>query len=69
MIEETYQKRIKICKDCPLFSENLKRSGWDSLRVDEHCTDCGCTLSAKGRCLSCKCTKDKWLAVIENENE
>jgi len=35
--------------------------------MDEHCTDCGCPLDAKTKCLSCKCPKDKWLAVATEE--
>jgi hypothetical protein len=56
-----------ICKKCPMFSENRKLEGWNTLRMDEHCTDCGCTLSAKARCLSCKCPMDRWLSVLNEE--
>lgn len=58
---------MEICKGCPLFSENKKKEGWSTVRLDEHCTDCGCTLSAKARCLSCQCPKEKWLAVVTHE--
>ncbi len=39
--------------------------------MDEHCTDCGCTLSAKGKCLSCECPLEgenkKWGPVVTYE--
>jgi hypothetical protein len=35
--------------------------------MDEHCTDCGCTTSAKNRCLSCKCPKEFWFPVTTQE--
>lgn len=49
------KERINICKACPYHSDNV-----DSIRIDEHCTACGCTLSAKTACLSCMCPKGKW---------
>lgn len=71
MIENVYQERIKICRDCPFFSENKKKTGWKTRRHDEHCTDCGCTSSAKNRCLSCECPLEgeekKWRAVTTQE--
>lgn len=65
IIESTHIERITICRECPknsLFNPNL--------RGDEHCTECGCNLALKTRCLSCKCPLDKWLALItEEDNE
>lgn len=59
---------MEICKECPLFSENKKKlTDWTTKRPDEHCTSCGCTLSAKARCLSCECPLKKWLAVVSQE--
>ena len=71
LIERVYEERITICRGCPLFSENKKKTGWTTLRFDEHCTDCGCTSSAKNRCLSCECPLEgeekKWNAVTTQE--
>jgi len=37
--------------------------------VDEHCVECGCTLSAKTKCLSCSCPLEQWKAVITETQE
>lgn len=57
--------RLSICNTC------LKHSKFHStpLRPDEHCTECGCTLSAKTACLSCECPLKKWEAVISQQQE
>jgi hypothetical protein len=39
------------------------------VRPDEHCTNCGCTLAAKTRCLSCECPLKKWMAVVKTHEE
>ena len=42
-----------------------------SIRPDEHCTKCSCTLSAKTACLSCECPLmvPKWKAVLTEDEE
>ena len=58
-------ERIQICRDCEFHS-----SKHASIRIDEHCTDCGCPLSAKTKCMSCDCPKSFWKAhVTDDENE
>jgi len=64
LITKTANDRLKICASCPHHSKNHK-----TIRPDHHCTNCGCTLSAKTRCLSCSCPLDKWVAVISNNDE
>lgn len=68
-IEETAMLRTDICRKCPYDSLNDEKS--NPLRWDEHCTQCGCTISAKTRCLSCRCplAAPKWDAVITKEQE
>jgi len=66
-IEQIANQRIEICNGCLFHSDN--REGYKSLRQDKHCTDCGCTLSAKTKCLSCACPKDKWGAVVTKTEE
>jgi hypothetical protein len=56
-IVEVAKKRMSICQNCEHISTKHK-----GLRPDVHCVDCGCTLSAKTKCLSCECPKEKWLA-------
>lgn len=55
LIETVSKGRMDICNQCPLHSKFF-----NSIRLDAHCTDCGCTLSAKTACLSCMCPKGKW---------
>ena len=58
------EERMAICESCEFISTKHK-----SIRPDVHCTDCGCMLSAKTKCLSCACPKDKWSEVIASQEE
>jgi hypothetical protein len=58
------KERMDICNNCEHIS--TKHS---SIRPDVHCTNCGCTLSAKTKCLSCSCPLSKWKAVISKEQQ
>src|SRR4051812_38075646 len=58
LIEQTYTERMAICHQCEFLRHNA---------LGEKCGKCGCNLSLKGRCLSCQCPIDKWLAVISKE--
>jgi len=60
-IIEVGKERMKICLECEHHSMYHKTT-----RPDDHCTNCGCTLSAKTKCLSCDCPLAKWRAVIES---
>lgn len=64
VINFTSQQRLAICEKCPFHSKNYK-----TIRPDAHCTHCGCTLSAKTKCLSCSCPLNKWMAVVTEEQE
>lgn len=64
VIEQTSKERMEICNNCEYVSTKHT-----SLRPDVHCTDCGCTLAAKTKCLSCNCPKNKWTAVISQEQQ
>jgi len=65
VINNTSIERMNICKQCEWFSKN--REDYTTLRPDEHCTNCGCTLSAKTKCLSCSCPINLWDAVTTDE--
>lgn len=69
MIELTYQRRNDVCNGCEFNSENRKRDdpNFKTMRFDRHCLDCGCTLSAKLRCLTCDCPKQKWVSLEKEE--
>lgn len=61
-IQKTSESRLLICEECSWHSKNYK-----TVRPDAHCTHCGCTLSAKTKCLSCSCPINKWEAVATEE--
>jgi hypothetical protein len=68
-INLTGKQRMEICLQCEHHSENAKEKGYKTLRPDAHCVDCGCTLSAKTKCLSCMCPIEKWMDVLSEEQE
>ena len=59
-IEHVSQERLAICEACEEHSSNKK--DYKSMRPDAHCAECGCTLSAKTKCLTCECPFKKWEA-------
>jgi hypothetical protein len=70
MIELTSKSRTDVCLGCEHHSENAKRNkGYKSVRPDHHCVECGCTLAAKTRCLSCECPLMKWEAIMSDIEE
>lgn len=60
---------MEVCKGCDKFSENRRKKGYVSMRLEEHCTDCGCPTASKLRCLSCNCPLLKWKAVLTKDEE
>jgi len=64
LISKISKERTAICEQCEFHSKHHK-----TLRLDEHCTNCGCTLSAKTKCLSCDCPIKKWVALIDGDKE
>lgn len=66
-IDKAHTERMAICRGCP--HNSLNNPEHNPLRWDEHCTECGCTLVAKTKCLSCSCPLDKWAAIITSEEE
>lgn len=71
-IDLVSQQRIRICEGCTYHSEVRKRKlGYSTLRMDVHCTHCGCPLSKKTKCLSCSCPLEKplWTAVLTEEED
>lgn len=49
------KERLTICMQCPLYKRGI-------------CKECGCYMRAKVMCLFCKCPKDKWSAIISEED-
>ena len=58
-LQQVSQERLAICGACDEHSSNKK--DYKSLRPDAHCAECGCTLSAKTKCLTCECPLKNWL--------
>lgn len=69
-IEHVSKERMDVCIQCDEHSYNKTEpiNLHAALRPDAHCTNCGCTLAAKTKCLSCECPLKKWLAVDEPNN-
>lgn len=65
IIAEVREERLAICRKCDQHSSNKK--DYKSIRFDEHCTNCGCTLSAKTSCLNCECPLKYWTAKLSGE--
>jgi hypothetical protein len=64
-IEHISNERLNICNQCEFHSKNHS-----SARPDAHCTNCGCTLAAKTKCLTCDCPIQKWAAQpMPEEND
>jgi hypothetical protein len=59
-LEHVSNERLAICNACEEHSSNKKN--YKTMRLDAHCAECGCTLSAKTKCLTCECPLSKWLA-------
>lgn len=48
-------RRRLICAECPFNSKNAIKDGYETSRLDEHCTMCGCTITRKTASLSSAC--------------
>lgn len=62
LIKKVSEERMEICNACENISTKHR-----SIRPDVFCIDCGCTLSAKTKCLSCSCPIDKWVGMMTDE--
>ena len=70
LITNVSKARLEICSTCSFQSEVRKREGkYKSVRPDVHCTNCGCTLSAKTACLSCNCPINLWEAIATDDQQ
>lgn len=71
--EELLERRLKICRICPLYTDKLggicdKEKYYDFV-LDKHCRPddsdtcihgCGCRMQAKGRLPYANCVANKW---------
>lgn len=64
LIKEVSDERLSICRVCPVNSI-FDKIAWPV----EHCTECGCVLSAKTKSFSSECPLGKWKAYMEREQE
>jgi hypothetical protein len=59
---------MEICNTCEHHSSN--KENYKSLRVDKHCTICGCPLATKTKSLGTNCPINKWDTVLDiNEDQ
>jgi len=58
LIQQVSDSRMLVCNECEHISTKHK-----SFVPYVHFTDCGFTLSAKTKCLSCECPLKKWTAL------
>lgn len=65
-VEEVSADRMYICRKCELSSD--LKEGYTSSRPDFHCTECGCNLELKTRCMSCSCPLNKWTNVMGEDD-
>ena len=69
-ILRTSKERLSVCRECEWHSSKQR-----TIRIDEHCTVCGCPLKALTKCLSCNCSIEefgelpKWEAVTSFQEE
>lgn len=68
-IKEVSAHRLSICKNCDYNSDRAKLKGYTSLRKDYHCTNCGCSLEPKSKCLKCACPINNWGAILNEEED
>lgn len=50
-VEKVAIPRLEICAKCPIRTNGI---------CDSSKGGCGCVTTAKARCLTCKCPKNKW---------
>ena len=63
-VEEVAKERMEICNSCEFKGDKCLVPG-----TGPCCNNCGCSLSLKSRALSDNCPKDKWKAVLTEEEE
>ena len=60
-VQELAKYRKAVCDSCPSNSTNAKKlSEYKTLRPEEHCVECGCTLIAKQAAPSSSCPLKHW---------
>ncbi len=67
-ILEISNQRLEICRRCEYNSVNAPGHTWLS-NIYEHCTNCGCPLVQKTKCLSEGCEMKRWDAVLTEQEE
>ena len=63
-VEDVAKHRMEVCDACEYKGDKCLVPG-----TGPCCNDCGCSLSFKTRSLSSDCPKDKWKALVSEEEE
>lgn len=66
-VEDIAKQRLETCKQCPLYSPNLKEKGMKFTRLDAFCYKCSCNIYLKTRALSAACPEGKWPAITDDK--
>lgn len=66
-VELIANERWKICKKCEFI--DYKGDKCVMPGTEPCCGECGCSLGFKMRALSSSCPKDKWTAIMTEEEE
>ena len=61
-VEDVAKHRMEVCDACEYKGDKCLVPG-----TGPCCNDCGCSLSFKTRSLSSDCPKDKWKALVSEE--
>jgi len=66
-VELIANERWKICKKCEFIDAKGDKCVMPG--TEPCCGECGCSLGFKMRALSSSCPKDKWTAIMTEEEE
>lgn len=66
-VELIANERWKICKKCEFIDTKGDKCVMPG--TEPCCGECGCSLGFKMRALSSSCPKDKWTAIMTEEEE
>lgn len=71
LIRDTEIERKDICDQCPFMSTNAKiLFSYQTMRLDKHCTKCGCNIDLKVSSLDSACPDNpsRWEAVVSEDD-
>jgi len=72
-LPEWYEKRLTICNDCELNSQNMtnlttSQRIWEKI-ANSYCTECGCTVVDKAKLEDMSCPKNYWGKIYTSNDK